>query len=541
MMIFDSIGEDILRLLYGYVAAKSVTGSAEENSGADFFIEAMSEVPYFKAHPDNLIRYPIAGDSLKRDVCAAMLRGKSPDTVVMIHHFDVTSTEDYGRFASVAFDPDALIRVLRSGDVVLEQDALNDLNSGDFIFGHGVCDMKGGGAIQMSLLSRLSEIADFPATLLLIGIPDEENLSAGMRAAVSLLSELKEKHGLNYKLMINSEPHQRKDPQKGVFSIGSTGKLLPFIYVKGRMSHAGKSAEGINPLAVASRIVAATEGLPFTDDGAPTPTWLMLRDDKLHYDVSMPRSVFGCMSVLSFHATVSEILGKLRKVCEAAFDDCIDARTKALGIKRSALPWNPRVYSWTEVLAEVESIGGEEWKRSSALLFDKLERGIESGEMCFADAYRLLLEFTVNELPDVPLVVFGLMPPYYPAVTNGNFAGLPESIANLGKLLNEYSVAEFGQEYEIEEFYTGISDLSYSSLAPNQSREDKLAFIEEVPMYAKGYTLNIDDLMNIAMPCINIGPWGKDFHKLTERVCLSDLVEKTPKLLHRAIQIALGI
>ena len=30
------------------------------------------------------------------------------------------------------------------------------------------------------------------------------------------------------------------------------------------------------------------------------------------------------------------------------------------------------------------------------------------------------------------------------------------------------------------------------------------------------------------MAGINIGPWGKDFHKLTERVYKEDLYERTP-------------
>lgn len=538
MSIFEGIGDDILKLLYGYVAAQSCTGTISENSGADYFIDTMRKVPYFSAHPEYLIHYPIKNDILHRAACCAMFRGTSPDTVVMIHHFDVTSVEDYGRFADIAFDPDALTKALHGDDVVLEQGAGDDLNSGDFLFGHGVCDMKGGGSIQMALLSRFSEQENFLGTLIVLGVPDEENLSAGMRAAVSLLRELKDRYGLNYKLMINSEPHQRKAPEKGVFSVGSTGKLLPFVYAKGRMSHAGKSAEGLNPLAVISRIVAQTEGLPFTGDGAPTPTWLMLRDDKLHYDVSMPRSAFGCMSVLTFQTSADEVLEKLRRVCTSAFVDCLRARTAALQLTEA--PWEPKVYSWTELCREAERIGGEKWKTAFEKLLTLLQEELCSGEQSFADAQRRLLDCTCNELPDVPMVVFGFLPPYYPSVTNGNFSTLPDNIKRLDRLLSDYAQECFGQEYETELFYTGISDLSYSSMA-NSNQDQGLSFLREMPMYGKGYELSFEDLQAIAMPCINIGPWGKDFHKLTERVCLSDLTQKTPRLLYRAIEIALNI
>lgn len=66
-------------------------------------------------------------------------------------------------------------------------------------------------------MKRYSQLENFKGNIVLLALPDEENLSAGMRAAVKLLSELQDRYGLNYKLMINSEPHQRKDDETGIF------------------------------------------------------------------------------------------------------------------------------------------------------------------------------------------------------------------------------------------------------------------------------------------------------------------------------------
>ena len=44
----------------------------------------------------------------------------------------------------------------------------------------------------------------------------------------------------------------------------------------------------------------------------------------------------------------------------------------------------------------------------------------------------------------------------------------------------------------------------------------------------------------IAMPCMNIGPWGKDFHKITERVCKEDLYERTPRIINKAVSLILN-
>ena len=41
------------------------------------------------------------------------------------------------------------------------------------------------------------------------------------------------------------------------------------------------------------------------------------------------------------------------------------------------------------------------------------------------------------------------------------------------------------------------------------------------------------------MPCMNIGPWGKDFHKLTERVSREDLYIRTPSIINKAVSILL--
>ena len=66
-------------------------------------------------------------------------------------------------------------------------------------------------------------------------------MSAGMRNAIILMSELKETYGLKYIIAINSEPHQRIKKDTGVLSEGSVGKIMPFIYIRGSLSHVGKA------------------------------------------------------------------------------------------------------------------------------------------------------------------------------------------------------------------------------------------------------------------------------------------------------------
>ena len=61
-----------------------------------------------------------------------------------------------------------------------------------------------------------------------------------------------------------------------------------------------------------------------------------------------------------------------------------------------------------------------------------------------------------------------------------------------------------------------------------------------MPLYGDFYHIPVEAIEKISMPGINIGPWGKDFHKLTERVCREDLYERTPAIINRAVSILLG-
>lgn len=149
-----------------------------------------------------------------------------------------------------------------------------------------------------------------------------------------------------------------------------------------------------------------------------------------------------------------------------------------------------------------------------------------------------LLEFVYGYIDDImPRIVYGLIPPYYPNVSNLFMDDLDEDVGSLSENLIKYSREVFNQDYKTEYFYTGISDLSYSSI--KKSREIYKALKESMPLLGHIYDVPVDIIEKISMPCINIGPWGKDFHKLTERVNKEDLYVRTPRIINKAISIML--
>ena len=321
--------DKIKEILYGYVQQESISDTDVEKTAETFFVEFFAKQEYFKKNKEYYGTFPIEGDHHHRAVSWAMVRGEGEACVVLIHHNDVVGVEDFKTLKPYAFSPDELNKKLFEIKDSLSEETREDLESGNYLFGRGVCDMKGGGSIQMALLSEYANLDTLKGNVIVLGLPDEENLSAGMRAAVILLNELKEKYGFEYRLMINSEPHQRKKKEEGVFSFGSIGKLMPYVSIRGHLAHVGKVFEGFNPTNLMAEIVRKTEiNMEFSDsvkgDAAPPPTWLYLRENKQSYDVSMPLFMNGCLSVLTLNQMPGVILERLYKVCANAFEKIIE-------------------------------------------------------------------------------------------------------------------------------------------------------------------------------------------------------------------------
>ena len=275
----EKLKDLIERNLLEYVGTRSDTNSKEEKNIEGFFLKWFDRLDYFKENPEHCGLFEIEGDYLDRKVPWCLLKGQGDDTLVFIHHNDVVETKDYGILEDLSLKPYELEEAFKITKLNLTDDMKEDLASGDWIFGRGVADMKGGGAIQLSLIEEYSKDKNFKGNIVLLSVPDEENLSAGMRAGVHKLKELKDKYGLDYKLMLDTEPHEREDTSKATWYDGSIGKLMPVAYVRGKLAHVGYIYSGLNPINLLSEIIRKTEISPrFIEKRGntvnPPPTWL---------------------------------------------------------------------------------------------------------------------------------------------------------------------------------------------------------------------------------------------------------------------------
>ena len=153
-----SLARRIEELTRAYVAVPSHTGTALERGVEPFLRGWFESVPWFRDHPGHCGFHRIPGDPLERSVGWALVRGdRRPGerTVILIHHSDTADIQDYGELQPLAYDPGALqARMAEPGQGRFGAEVQADLASGEWLFGRGACDMKGGGAIELALLGQ---------------------------------------------------------------------------------------------------------------------------------------------------------------------------------------------------------------------------------------------------------------------------------------------------------------------------------------------------------------------------------------------------
>lgn len=241
-----------------------------------------------------------------------------------------------------------------------------------------------------------------------------------------------------------------------------------------------------------------------------------------------------------------ELLGKVRKVCEEAFDAVIRRMNenyvhycRARNTEEKPLPWQVSVSSFGELYEEAFRQAGETFAEKYRSEKEVVLADIQSGKKDMIEGTFSLIEVIYDYIEDIsPRVVFGLVPPYYPNVSNLYFDEIAPEALGISEKLSTYTYGMYGQLYETEYFYTGICDLSY--INTKNSEAQRAALTESMPLFGADYDIPFEEIEDISMAGINIGPWGKDFHKLTERVYKEDLYVRTPKILDHAVKILLG-
>jgi arginine utilization protein RocB len=427
-------------------------------------------------------------------------------TLVLLGHFDVVDVEGCGPLRSCAFDPLEYTR--RAGELDLSEEARKDLESGRWLFGRGVADMKAGLALVICLLEDFSlsprrEELDF--NVLLLAVPDEEGDSVGMRGAISHLAKLQEEEGLDFLACVDAEPTFESSSSAAVYH-GTIGKIMPLYLCVGRESHVGEYYEGLNSTLIASYLDISLEGRKETAETRGSETFppqacLRMRDLRSRYAVTLPERTVLYYNCLTVEKTPETVLGEMKEKAERAQEAALSH------VGRTDL--EPRVLTVDEILDRAAKAAGSREKLFDILLpqvatADERERNIEF--------LSLALDMTGEK---GPLVVVGFVPPFYPPRVNENESVRERATRHAAGVVRK-KLERLGLSLAEREIFQGITDLSFTGF---RGRTEELACLSaNTPLWGKNYALPLEDLKKIDIPCVLLGPIGKDSHKATERV-----------------------
>lgn len=130
-----------------------------ESAVARYMQDFYMSLPYFQAHPEQVKCFQTKNDFVVRHSTLAYVKGtkgNSNRTVILIGHIDTVGVDDFGTIREYAFRCEELPAKLRE-TFVLPQEVIDDIESGEYLFGRGALDMKSGVAGHMYLIQYFSE------------------------------------------------------------------------------------------------------------------------------------------------------------------------------------------------------------------------------------------------------------------------------------------------------------------------------------------------------------------------------------------------
>lgn len=512
--------------------------------------ELLAALPYYRDHPDYLLKVPVAGDGLDRFSVIALVRGEAApeaDTVITLGHFDTVGTSDYGSLEPLATEPYELTKALAGWK--LPADAKADLESGNYLFGRGLFDMKTGDAILLAILEELAEDpASFKGNFVYVAVCDEEANSRGMLAAVPELVRLGQREGLRYLALLDTDymTSEYAGDEKKYIYVGTVGKIMPSFYIVGKETHVGEAYKGLDANGLAAELVGLVDLNPaYCDDveGEVTvpPVSLRLRDLKPEYSVQTARTALVFFNYATHSSTPSEVLQKMKEAALSAFTAVTDRLNghykeycELTGRPFQALPFMPRVLSFRELFDLVLAEAGPEFQGDYQTFTEEVAGRQDLDDR---DKSQRLVEFVHDRWSDRdPVIIVYITPPYYPHiyVTDAEEKGRRVLAAV------ESAVAGTKSDHPLvfKKFFPYISDLSYGG-APKDA-----AVIEDLkgnlPGFGITYDLPVEDMQALDLPVLDIGPFGKDAHKFTERIETTYSFQTAPELTWRTIMKLLG-
>ncbi|API92592.1 M20/M25/M40 family metallo-hydrolase [Virgibacillus pantothenticus] len=541
--------EEILHLTKQFVQIESVVNTDGEKTLASSLYSIISSYHYFREHTDQVILQPTANDHMERYNVLAFIKGtkgQSNRTVILMGHLDTVDTFDFQHLQNEACSPEALMTRLQHEP--LPPSVKAHLDSEDWLFGRGVLDMKSGLASHLYLLKYYANHPEeLDGNLVFLAACDEEDSSHGVLSALAILKELQTKQGFDYAAAINADfvsPAFAGDENRYIYK-GTVGKLLPTFLITGAETHVGSCFEGLDPNFIVSELTSQINYNPELCDEAygevtPPPVTLKQSDLKPTYTTQTALAAYVYYNFFTHSWSPKEVLEKLKTEAYIAFERAVTKLEQSFqqyGEKRgeavSTLGWQPRVLTYNEMQELLIEEHGEAFIQHMQAFKNFLLQQEDLDTRLFS-VY--VVEEAWKWLKDkAPAIILFYSSLYSPRVD------LSEENEKEAALLTamEQAVIEVQPNYphpiESRHFFPHISDMSF--LAIRDSKEDIQAVIDNNPGWGTKHKVSYEDIRELNVPVINIGPYGMDAHKSLERVEMTYSFEIVPNLTKRVIEL----
>lgn len=542
--------EEVKRLTSEMVAIPSINKEpGGETKVAEYVYDYFMKLPYFRQNPDRVMCFQTKDDFVKRHSTLAYVKGTkgvSNRTIILIGHIDTVGVDDFGTIREYAFRTDELPGKLKE-TFDLAPEVIADIESGEFMFGRGALDMKSGVAGHMYLIKYFSEHPEeLDGNLVQIAECDEEDNSHGIITAVDYLLELKKTEGFEYIACINADYSTNYMPgdENRYIYYGSIGKLLPSFVAFGKESHVGSAFSAFDPnllIAEVTRRMSLNTELCDVSQGEVTmpPISLKQSDTKVGYSVQTALTAFSYYNYFTHGISPDQVLAKCRKIGEEAFQEVVESLNHRYaeyctlsGIDFQPLPWKSRVYTWKEFYETALSKHGEPFQKAIASFAENLQKTQPDMDLRYFSLAVIEEVWKWYEDKSPALVLF----------FGSIFSARIEMTGKTPKekvLLDavELAVEKIGKEAQREiktrMFYPYISDSSFMALC--DSRESFNAVAENMPSWKVKYYHDVDKILEINVPVVNIGAFGRDGHMLTERVDMKHTFRNVPNITYETI------
>ena len=469
----------------------------------------------------------------------------------MIGHIDTVGVDDYGVIREYAFNteelPKKLLETFRLSDEVKK-----DIQSGEYMFGRGALDMKSGVAGHMFLIRYFSmHPEELDGNLIVISECDEEDNSKGIITALDELVALKQKEGFEYIACINSDystDYSKGDENRYIY-YGSIGKLLPCFAAFGKEAHVGQAFSALDPnllIAEITRNMSLNADLCDVAQGEVTipPISLKQMDTKVGYTVQTALAAMSYYNFFTHGMNPAQVMDQCVEVAEKSFENIIEYLNvqyekfcRLSKVDFTPLPWEKKVYTWNQFYQKLAARYGKSFTDSIRQFAERLHTEQPELDLRLFSLKVVEEAWKWNEDQSPAVIIF------YGSIFNARIEmtrntekerALLDAVENAVERIRPQS----DRQIKTRMFYPYISDLSFMAICDDIKSLDAVA--ENMPSWNIKYFHDVDQILQINVPVVNIGTFGRDGHMLTERVDMHHTFSNVPNIIYETIRGLIG-